>query len=588
MHPRQLNRPQDTDMNNTKPAVAITAAIGTLALAGMLSANPWDGKDSAAPTVRPTAAAAVVEAPSSYIVQAASLEAARGAVTQAGGSVTHELGIIDAVAATLSPAQAHTLYLSGVSLFEDAGVTTAGKGSGGGGSGGNLTGGGSIQDTFYPTHTHAKLVHGMGITGAGISVAIIDSGLGPEKSIVTGGAGQTRLLAGYDAIANSTIGKVTNTDTDDYGHGTHLASIVASSRLDPNGGYNGMAPDAGLVYVKAFDGLGRGSYADVIRGIDWVVSNKGRYKIRVMNLSFAAPPQSWYWNDPLNQAVMKAWQAGIVVVAAAGNSGPDAMSIGVPGNVPYVITVGAMSDNFTREDPADDFLASWSSAGPTYEGFVKPDLVAPGGHVLGLMGASDFLPSTYKEFFDGSYYFQMSGTSQATAVTSGVVALMLQAQPSLTPDQVKCKLLSSARAAVDGSGKLAYSVFQQGFGLVDAYLAVLNPYTSCGNTGLDINADLTGTRHFAGPARQDSSGTYYIVDKNGKTISAEGYLWSNGYLWNQGYLWTNGYLWSNGYLWNQGYLWTNGYLWSNGYLWNQSTVAAATTSVTTNTMVPQE
>ena len=150
-------------------------------------------------------------------------------------------------------------------------------------------------------------------------------------------------------------------------------------------GFNGIAPDAGLVGVKAFDDDGRGSYANVIRGLDWIYQNRDVYDIRVVNLSFSAEPRSYYWDDPLNQAVMALWEAGIVVVASAGNRGPDAMTIGVPGNVPYVITVGAMSDNCTPGDGSDDFLASFSSAGPTVEGFVKPEVVAPGGHMLGVV-----------------------------------------------------------------------------------------------------------------------------------------------------------------------------------------------------------
>ena len=132
-----------------------------------------------------------------------------------------------------------------------------------------------------------------------------------------------------------------------------------------DGLYNGVAPDASLVVVKAFDRDGAGSYMDVIRGIDWVVPNKDAYDIRVLNLSFSAPPQSYYWDDPLNQAVMRAWEAGIVVVASAGNTGPDPMTVGVPGNVPYVITVGAMTDNYTPDDGTDDVLAAFSAAGPT-------------------------------------------------------------------------------------------------------------------------------------------------------------------------------------------------------------------------------
>jgi serine protease AprX len=124
------------------------------------------------------------------------------------------------------------------------------------------------------------------------------------------------------------------------------------------------------------DANGAGTYLDVIRAINWVVANKDTYAIRVLNLSFSTTPRSYYWDDPLNQAVMAAWEAGIVVVASAGNTGPDAQSIGVPGNVPYIITVGAMSDDYTPEDGADDVLASFSAAGPTYEGFVKPVIVS--------------------------------------------------------------------------------------------------------------------------------------------------------------------------------------------------------------------
>src|SRR6185295_17402415 len=142
---------------------------------------------------------------------------------------------------------------------------------------------------------------------------------------------------------------------------------------------------ARIISIKAFGEDGSGTYATVIRAIDWVVTNRLAYGIRVLNLSLGAPAQSRYWDDPLNKAVMKAWQAGIVVVASAGNSGPQPQTVGVPGNVPYVITVGAMTDNYTASK-ADDRLASFSSTGPTFEGFVKPDLVAPGGHSWGFMG----------------------------------------------------------------------------------------------------------------------------------------------------------------------------------------------------------
>ena len=164
-----------------------------------------------------------------------------------------------------------------------------------------------------------------------------------------------------------------------------------------------------------------------------IITHKDESGIRVVNLSFSAEPQSRYWDNPLNQAVMAAWQAGIVVVASAGNTGPGAMTVGVPGNVPYVITVGAMTDNFTPEDPSDDRLTSFSSAGPTKEAFVKPDLLAPGGHLTSLMGDWMTIPVEHPEFYDDGMYFTMSGTSQAAGVMTGIVALMLRRRPGSHP-----------------------------------------------------------------------------------------------------------------------------------------------------------
>jgi serine protease AprX len=255
----------------------------------------------------------------------------------------------------------------------------------------------------------------------------------------------------------------------------------------------------------------------------------------VLNLSFSAPPQSYYWDDPLNQAVMAAWQAGIVVVASAGNTGPDPMTIGVPGNVPYVITVGAMTDNYSPEDPDDDMMAYWSSAGPTFEAFVKPDLVAPGGHLSGHMPPDGTLPTTYPEFYDNGQYFMMSGTSQAAAVVSGVAALLLQDEPGLSPDDVKCRLMATTQVGIYGNGKnagdLHYSPFQQGAGRVDAYAAVHGELTGCANGGLDIDQDLAGTEHYIGPTLLDRKGNYYI--------DGVGYKW-DGRFFQHGDIWVDG------------------------------------------------
>ena len=223
----------------------------------------------------------------------------------------------------------------------------------------------------------------------------------------------------------------------------------------------------------------------MIRGIDWVITNKNPYNIRVLNLSLGAPARSRYWDDPLNKAVMRAWQSGIVVVVSAGNSGPLPQTVGVPGNVPYVITVGAMTDNYTT-NKNDDRLASFSSTGPTFEGFVKPDLVAPGGHVWGFMGTYMKIAVDHPTYMNNGDFFTMSGTSQAAAVVSGVAALVLQQNRSLTPDQVKCRIIASGKPAVNADGTLAYSVLQQGTGLVDAKAAVYGTANNCANQGLNI------------------------------------------------------------------------------------------------------
>jgi hypothetical protein len=172
----------------------------------------------------------------------------------------------------------------------------------------------------------------------------------------------------------------------------------------------------------------------------------------------------------------------------------------------------------------------------------------------------------------GEQMFTMSGTSQAAAVTSGVVALMLQRDATLTPDAVKCKLLSSSRPALKTNGALAYSVFQQGAGLINAVSAVNSTATGCANTGLDINADLAGTAHYGGPANQDANGNYYVMDMEssvwGDPLSSDGYNWSTGYPWGQGYTWSEGYAWRKGYGWSKGYTWSEGYAWRKGDTWS--------------------
>ena len=303
-----------------------------------------------------------------------------------------------------------------------------------------------IADANYPALIGADEIHADGVTGAGVTIAFIDSGFDPfTPGLAYNAECDWRVLAAYDAIADEVHTDLEESGyrDDDYGHATHLQSLALSSRADfgEGIGFNGVAPGADLVSVKAFQN-GMATYGDIIRGIDWVLNNKNNYDIKVLNLSFSATPRSHYWDDPINLAVMTAWQNGILVVTSAGNTGPDPMTIGVPGIVPYILTVGAMSDNFTPGDLSDDFLASFSSVGPTPERFVKPDIVAPGGHMMGIMSKFAALAQIYPEFHTNYPYFEMSGTSQATAVVSGVAALLLEQEPWLTPDDIKCRLMA--------------------------------------------------------------------------------------------------------------------------------------------------
>lgn len=432
---------------------------------------------------------------------------------------------------------------------------------------------------------NASPLHEYGLRGNDITIAVLDTGMRSFRALRKNTHSVTRNYGTYD-VSTDVLSQVTG---DENGHGTHVASVAVNSEKDLQGRYFGMAPDANLISVKAFDDQGVGSYADVIEGIEWLINHKAEYNIRVLNLSFSAPATTQYWRDPLNRMVMKAWEAGIVVVASAGNTGPEYHSIGVPGNNPYVITVGAMTDAFTPDDTSDDYIPEFSSQGPTYEGFVKPEVIAPGGHILGLMGLQSELAASYPEFHTGYRYFEMSGTSQSSAVVSGAAALLLQSDPQLTPDQVKCRLLSSASSALTDQENLAYSIFRQGAGLIDVQAAVNSTHLNCANQGMDITADLSGEKHYYGPADIDENGNYFVHGLENLEWSGEheaenagGFLWRTAFLADGGFLWRTNLASDGGFLWRTNYVATSG-----GFLWRTSSATAASQSITINSWVDQ-
>ncbi|MFC1579184.1 S8 family peptidase [Pseudomonadota bacterium] len=363
------------------------------------------------------------------------------------------------------------------------------------------------ENFYYNRVAGVEALQLHGVTGKGVTVAVIDSGLWEHPALARDTAGKQRIIARYDAINDSLPEEV----FDASGHGTHMSSVIAHSgpvTLDgeATGSYKGVAPDVKLVSVKAFDVAGQGDFLDIVRAVQWVVDNKDKYNIRVLNLSFSARPRWHYWQDPINQAIMRAWAAGITVVAAAGNEGPDPMTIGSPGNLPYIITVGAVTDSWTPETRDDDYIPDFSSRGPTPNAHIKPDIVAPGGHITGVTRPGSGLTEEHPEYLLSTGEFVMTGSSQASALVAGIAALLLQLEPELSPDDIKCKLMSSAEPALNRDGLLAYSPFQQGNGYVNATRAVTLGEKGCGNPELDIQREIRGEGHFTGPAIVDEDG----------------------------------------------------------------------------------
>jgi serine protease AprX len=300
-------------------------------------------------------------------------------------------------------------------------------------------------------------------TGNGVGVAVVDTGIAGDLPDF-GRNGQSRVIA--SAVTNPCA----KNSNDQVGHGTHVAGLIAGNSLNhPRlrklmGRYMGVAPKANLISVKVSDDDGDTTVLDVINGLQFVVDHKDDLGIRVVNLSLTSSVAESYKTDPLDAAVEAAWFAGIVVVAASGNDGyvPDAVSY-APGNDPYVITAGAMDDRGSTS-LTDDVLAPWSSRGVTQDGFAKPEILAPGMRLVAALAPKSDFEQLCRRCTIGRNYFRLSGTSMATAVVSGSVALLLEKRPNLTPNQVKGALIATRRdvpgvgavvdanAALDGTG----------------------------------------------------------------------------------------------------------------------------------------
>jgi serine protease AprX len=303
-----------------------------------------------------------------------------------------------------------------------------------------------------------------GYTGKGVDVALIDSGVAQVPGLTSG-----NVVDGPDLSFESQYPDVRYRDT--FGHGTHMASIIAGrDAVDTPAGYttstkfNGIAPDARIVSLKVAAADGSADVSQVIAAIDWVTqhAHDNGFNIRVLNLSYGTDSVQASTLDPLSYAVEQAWRRGIVVVVAAGNDGTTRQELANPAVNPYVIAVGA-EDPSNTQAAADDTVPAFAQRGTSAR---HVDVVAPGVHILGLRDPNSFVDQNNVAGRVGTRFIRGSGTSQATAVVSGVAALLLQENPTATPDQLKSMIVSTANPF-----PLAKSLWQ-GTGLVDVHKAL--------------------------------------------------------------------------------------------------------------------
>jgi serine protease AprX len=365
------------------------------------------------------------------------------------------------------------------------------------------------------------------LQGQGIGIAVVDSGVNPNGDLYTT-MGVNRQTA--DVRFNSDYNQ---SPFDGYGHGTHVASIAGGDGSESGGQYIGVAPMVNIINVKVSNDNGSATMANVVAGLQWVLENKNTYNIRVVNLSINSAVAESYNTNPLDAAVEILWFNGIVVVVSAGNSGGGA--IYPPANDPFVITVGAADDKGTSSI-SDDTIATFSAYGKAENGIVKPDLVAPGKNIVAKMVNLNMgIAGAHPGNILNHQYFRMSGTSMAAPMVSGAVALLLQDEPGLTPDQVKYRLKATANKSWAG-----YSSAKAGAGYLDIYAAVSGTSNQSENTGIKASKLLT-----SGSAPVNSSVSWNSVSWNSvswNSVSWNSVSWNsvswNSVSWNSDY-WGN-------------------------------------------------
>ena len=494
------------------------------AASALLGAAPLSAAAAPSQAAAPHGSCAVIAQISGDLSPARSAQLAR-----LGADVTRHLGFIHAVALTLPTRSLPTLaalpFVRHVSL--DGAVKKC--------------------DAFTTTSSGAAYAYqNYGLTGKGVGVAVLDSGTRNVVDLNDPVTSSPRIIAQQNFVPG------TYDPTDWCGHGTHVSGIIAGAGQASTGSqytrtFYGIARRASVINVRVLNNSGAGCVSSVLAGLQWVIANKNAYNIRVANLSLGHPVGESYTTDPLCQAVEAAWKAGIVVVCAAGNDGRANFyqsggaanegwgtsygSIQSPANDPYVITVGATKSlDGVR---GDDRIATYSGRGPSRLDLVlKPDIIAPGNRVVSLYAFNTTLYQWNTATGNGlpmdSYqkvnsalpsadYFTLSGTSMAAPVVAGAAALLLEANPALTPDAVKARLMASADKWLAPDGTADPCTYGAGYLDIPAALAstvtptrpALSPQLSVVNGAITVNTNVIGSASIWGSKAITGVSTLY-------------------------------------------------------------------------------
>jgi serine protease AprX len=348
-----------------------------------------------------------------------------------------------------------------------------------------------------------------GLDGQGMSVVVVDSGTDAHSDL-TGRVSRVAGFAGDDL----------------YGHGTHVAGIIAGDGAASSGAYAGVAPGVHVIGLRVSDEIGMAYESDVVDALQWVHDNKDQYNIRVVNMSLNSTVEASYHESPLNAAAEILWFNGVVVVVSAGNKGPAGghnTARTAPANDPFLIAVGASHEHGTA-NRADDTIAAFSSFGVTLDGFVKPDLIAPGFDLIAPLSSFSDWNLEHPDKVVGGEYIRLSGTSMAAPVVTGAVALLLQDEPGLNPDQVKYRLLHTGGKLIDDDGR--------SWKYIDIAAAVHGTTTESANLGLKASQLLwTGDEPITWGSVNWNSVNWNSVNWNSvnwNSVKLDGIFWGPG------------------------------------------------------------